>query len=981
MDEETDAVEKGIVEGSALLETERAKSESGKVNSLERETNEISEGELVEGEKDGSEKENSRTDRVGEEEEEVAGAIPSDARVAGAQFLSIEVPAVAIDALKKCEKAVPDGDVDSNAKSEVLVEDRETKSISPRETRLYEQQASTSSLISRSSPNSSAADEISLHLADSTYQVACVNEEEEVEEEEEDSREQMLKSDSFRRRSEEQVSTYDSTSPASPLIQPSDEELPYSDDSPRAPEATLDHEEQEHVLKGEIPEKGGDEAAVDGEKDEKEVKVHNADVGQVFEGEIAEFKEEEKDAEERVDDADVRQVSDGEIVADEREEKEAKDREAEVSEGEISEEGEEREAGDGKTEEKKVDDEARGLRNIECGEQDAAVGRSIVEEVTVTVGHSEEVCDEGARKPSDEKTDDVNINGIKSIGGETEIMSSEGQVEGDEEDPYSSLAAKLSANHRLFFYEFDENPLRASMEQFQLPIIVEEEDEEGEVVGEDAKVRAAKDDSLAEDETSGNDETERNDGFVPITGGDDALANDVLENSGAKGEDAADAGTSCSAKSDIIPLERKEANENLNATHGLDEKAVSATVDDAAGAAVDADDAQNEGDEEASRSALLSPSSEEHSFLFFVTESIMEIDAENHKNADSPDDGSKEEVKGDDAGASASTAPSKPFRAESLRSTTTSIAAKRVAFNQVSNAKSDGVVEKRLPSRKTTTTTPRKILPTPPKKALMTASNSPSTVSSTSSPRGRRLTPAKSEPLKSSFKAPQRPTLGKTYQQQQQQQKKSSSPQQMVKDAIGGSGDRPIEDESSDVSVEGEKEKGEVQKNVPTLESIGDKGDGGIEEAKAELVEDMSTNALDDDLQDDLKTKIESESVLRLLDKERKDIELRLHSSKSTIRARKGLTDDLDEDLQMPRIPAVFYEPKDTSKMTDRELRRERILRQHLKEKFFPSPPEHVLEKMLRQKEGATAAAKKSKPRDRPWAQTPFDRPFEDTIG
>lgn len=202
----------------------------------------------------------------------------------------------------------------------------------------------------------------------------------------------------------------------------------------------------------------------------------------------------------------------------------------------------------------------------------------------------------------------------------------------------------------------------------------------------------------------------------------------------------------------------------------------------------------------------------------------------------------------------------------------------------------------------------------------------------------------------------------------------------MVKDAIGGSGDRPIEDESSDVSVEGEKEKGEEQKTVPTLESIGDKGDGGIEEAKAELVEDMSTNALDDDLQDDLKTKIESESVLRLLDKERKDIELRLHSSKSTIRARKGLTDDLDEDLQMPRIPAVFYEPKDTSKMTDRELRRERILRQHLKEKFFPSPPEHVLEKMLRQKEGATAAAKKSKPRDRPWAQTPFERPFEDTI-
>ena len=43
---------------------------------------------------------------------------------------------------------------------------------------------------------------------------------------------------------------------------------------------------------------------------------------------------------------------------------------------------------------------------------------------------------------------------------------------------------------------------------------------------------------------------------------------------------------------------------------------------------------------------------------------------------------------------------------------------------------------------------------------------------------------------------------------------------------------------------------------------------------------------------------------------ERKEIELRWHHSKSMFRPKKTFRDVLDDDLRMPRIPAVFYEPK-----------------------------------------------------------------------
>jgi len=225
---------------------------------------------------------------------------------------------------------------------------------------------------------------------------------------------------------------------------------------------------------------------------------------------------------------------------------------------------------------------------------------------------------------------------------------------------------------------------------------------------------------------------------------------------------------------------------------------------------------------------------------------------------------------------------------------------------------------------------------------------------------------AKSENLKGCFKAPQKPALGRSQQQQQQEQL-------VDKEAVGGGGDRVVEESEREDSVA----RAEEQKKGPIeQQETGDAGDASHAEPSAM---EEAENAFTDDLVDE-KIKSEAESVLELLDKERKDIELRLHSSKSSVR-RKSSKDLLDEDLQMPRIPAVYYEPKDTSRMTQTELRRERLLRRHLKAKFCPSPPEHLLQKMLQRAEGsAAAAAKKSRPRERPWAQSPYPRPFEETM-
>lgn len=128
---------------------------------------------------------------------------------------------------------------------------------------------------------------------------------------------------------------------------------------------------------------------------------------------------------------------------------------------------------------------------------------------------------------------------------------------------------------------------------------------------------------------------------------------------------------------------------------------------------------------------------------------------------------------------------------------------------------------------------------------------------------------AKSENLKGCFKAPQKPALGRSQQQQQQQQL-------VDKEAVGGGGDRVVEESEREDSVA----RAEEQKKGPIeQQETGDAGDASHAEPSA--MEEAENTFTDDHV--DEKIKSEAESVLELLDKERKDIELRLHSSKSSV--------------------------------------------------------------------------------------------------
>lgn len=110
----------------------------------------------------------------------------------------------------------------------------------------------------------------------------------------------------------------------------------------------------------------------------------------------------------------------------------------------------------------------------------------------------------------------------------------------------------------------------------------------------------------------------------------------------------------------------------------------------------------------------------------------------------------------------------------------------------------------------------------------------------------------------------------------------------------------------------------------------------------------------------------------------------------------------MEEDLLMPALPVFYYEPKDTSRMNSEELRRERILRRHLKSKFFPTPPPHMLEKLLEKQQrrqqqheppelqqllqqqqsggkGTKSARSFMRQRERPWA-TGSSASFEESV-
>lgn len=227
-------------------------------------------------------------------------------------------------------------------------------------------------------------------------------------------------------------------------------------------------------------------------------------------------------------------------------------------------------------------------------------------------------------------------------------------------------------------------------------------------------------------------------------------------------------------------------------------------------------------------------------------------------------------------------------------------------------------------------------------------------------------------------------------QNQAQQQQQRRFRDNVERDAAGDVGDqKPVGEATVLPKNQTENQITEAEEHRVAATETQEKENDSLDTLGAEIheqeTEDASSNALVDE-----RTKREAESVLELLDKERKEIELRLHSSKSSVRTRKSYTKNLfDDDLQMPRLPAVYYEPKDTSKMNTEQLRRERLLRRHLKEKFFPTPPQHIVEKMLLQKsradgegtasEAATAAAALRKHRDRPWAQTTCPIHYDDT--
>jgi len=145
-----------------------------------------------------------------------------------------------------------------------------------------------------------------------------------------------------------------------------------------------------------------------------------------------------------------------------------------------------------------------------------------------------------------------------------------------------------------------------------------------------------------------------------------------------------------------------------------------------------------------------------------------------------------------------------------------------------------------------------------------------------------------------------------------------------------------------------------------------------------------------------LRRQKEAESVLELLDKERREIEFQLQASKSSSSRR--INHMMEEDLLMPALPVVYYEPKDTSRMNSEELRREKILRRHLKSKFFPSPPPHMLEKLLQKQQRRQDQQQQQQPqqqspggkgmkstrslmrqRERPWASG-LSNSFEDSV-
>ena len=317
----------------------------------------------------------------------------------------------------------------------------------------------------------------------------------------------------------------------------------------------------------------------------------------------------------------------------------------------------------------------------------------------------------------------------------------EGAEEEEVEDIRTALTSELMSRQRLIYYECDENPLRACMEQFQLPVIAEEEEEEAEEE-EEGKVKEGN----RAKETNNENEVEGSENVSePSAVPTDAVAD----------ENSSEIGTSL-----ITTADEEESGFNSAVDADVECSKDSASVEGPS-ATVEAD-AEGRG--------VISPSSTEHSLLFFVTESFLEVEKE---------DGAKEGKDADKSKApdiepsSEKTASISSGKAPLCSGKAPSVAGKRVSFNGTVYAKSDQVVERKKPSTST--------MPASSRKSVSASNASSTSTSSTSSSvmnRNRRLAPAKSEPLRAtSFKTPQKPSFSKPQQlpNQQRQQSPASS--------------------------------------------------------------------------------------------------------------------------------------------------------------------------------------------------------------
>ena len=339
--------------------------------------------------------------------------------------------------------------------------------------------------------------------------------------------------------------------------------------------------------------------------------------------------------------------------------------------------------------------------------------------------------DEGEKEPPSGEATAVDENGSKeaeiakeglansTTSAPEEKPMSEGEPGGEVEDLRVSLAAQLLANHRLFFYESDENPLKASMEQFQLPIIteVEEEEEEEEEEGK----REGKEVREKEDEGKKDEEEEKDE-----ASGREEKAEEI------KG------------KEEEVTKTEEKTDEQSPLTISLEEGSV-VSMATARSVLTEASTTEGVEDDNSDGPRVISPSSTEHSLLLFVTESFKEgLDGDEPLKG--PETSAKKTAEEDEKGVTGKVAASK----------------------KVSFAGGIGVAKSESGSvgGKKSTTASRKTPAAPPSTASSNAS---------STTRVRRLMPAKSEPLKTAFKTPQRPTISKS----QLQPKEPQTPPQL----------------------------------------------------------------------------------------------------------------------------------------------------------------------------------------------------------